>query len=691
MQSRMMRKPVRSALRALPALLLAAAVFPAAFPAGGVVGEPDAALPGGENPACPDQEQAAGQAAGRFLDIDEGGVHAANIGCIAYYRITVGVGDGARYAPGQTVARWQMALFLIRAADRAGIPVPRTQHSPFADIGGKSASVQAGINSAVEMGLMRSAGAADRFDPDGAVTRGGMAVFLTRLLELTTDSGAPIRVAVADNGRVDLFLASGGRIEIDDSFPDSLTEATLEQEYAIEAMYELGVAAGRADGIYDPNGRVTRAQMASFIIRTLGHTAVRPNGPVTLAAAPTTTTAAAAAATTTTAAAATTTTAAAATLAEALPPDPDGVYTGDPLQLIAHAEFARAYSLPDSAGDRFEVWLCNTPWIGHYSENPDHRHNPSNYADKFAAQVQPWFRWLSGGLYTPSFIPGGVVAVRLSFDYFRDCYREVLGRYSDGNTDVDGVVIVVGVSSGETVLGAAGCGYFSQRSFPDNRRAVMVNGNAFTDPTVLAHEMGHALCWPHSYSGETERRGRVWQYDNPMDIMGWGASGASAPLPGLGTTALNRYAAGWIPPSQAAVHTPGTTARYTLEPIGGGGLQLLIVPYEAGDRLRYRALGVRVEGEGDLRWADADIIEEGVEIYHVDQSVYGCDLPDRGYCHGLYRRTEPIFDPDEGYAPSEAAHVMQPTDVWRWQDGDEIEVISRDGDAFVVEVRPYTE
>ena len=302
--------------------------------------------------------------------------------------------------------------------------------------------------------------------------------------------------------------------------------------------------------------------------------------------------------------------------------------------------------------------------------------------------MQPWFRWLSGGLYTPSFIPGGVVAVRLSLDYFRDCYREVLDRYSDGRADVDGAVIVVGVSAGETVLGAAGCGYFSQRSFPDNRRAVMVNGNAFTDPNVLAHEMGHALCWPHSYSGETVRRGRVWQYDNPMDIMGWGASGASSFLPGLGTTALNRYAAGWIPPSQAAVHTPGTTARYTLEPIGGGGLQLLIVPYEADDRLRYRALGVRVEGEGDLRWADAGIIEEGVEIYHVDQSVYGCDLPDRGYCHGLDRRTEPIYDSDEGYAPSEAPHVMQPDDIWYWQDSDEIEVISRDGDAFVVEVRP---
>lgn len=657
--------------------LLASAVFPAAFPAGGAVGEPDAAL-AGSNPACPDWEQAAGQAAGRFLDIDEGGVHAANIGCIAYYRITVGVGDGTRYAPGLTVTRWQMALFLIRAADRAGIAVPRPQHSPFVDIGGKSASVQAGINAAVEMGLMRSADSTARFNPDGAVTRGDMAVFLARLLELTTASGAPIRVAVADNGRVDLFLASGGRIEIDDSFPDSLTEATLEQEYAIEAMYELGVASGRADGTYDPNSRVNRAQMASFIIRTLGHTAVRPNGPVTLAA-PTTTT--------TTVAATTTTTAAAATL----PPDPDGVYTGDPLHLIAHAEFARAYSLPGSAGDRFEVWLCNTPWIGYYSENPDHRHNPSNYADKFAAQVRPWFQWLSSGLYTPSFVSGGVVTVGLSRDYFLGCYRKVLDRYSGGNTDIDGVVIVVGVSAGNSVAGQADCGYFSQRSFPDNRRAVLVNGNSFIDPTVLAHEMGHALCWPHSYSGETRYRGQVWQYDNPMDIMGAPSAGRSAPLPGLGTPAVNRYAAGWIPPSQAAVHTPGTTARYTLEPIGGDGLQLLIVPYEAGDRSRYRALGVRVEGEGDLWWADADIIEEGVEIYHVDQSVYGCDLPDRGYCHGLYRRTEPIFDFDEVYVPNEAPHVMQPDDVWYWQDGEAIEVISRSGDAFVVEVRPYTE
>ncbi len=674
----------------LPILLLAAAVLPAG-PAGGVAGAPDGALAGGSNPACPDPDRAAEQAAGRFTDVAEDNAHAANIGCIAYYKITLGVGDGARYAPGQTVTRWQMALFLIRTADRAGINVPRPEASLFVDIGEKSAAVQAGINSAAALGLMSSTSSTASFSPDGAVTRGDMALFLVRLLELTTGAGseAPIRVDVDENGRVSLIRSGGGRIDIDDSFPDTLTSATLEQEYAIEAMYELGVAAGKSDGNYDPKGRVTRAQMASFIIRTLGHTSVRPAGAVTLDPPPTTTT------TTTTVPATTTTTttvpaaAAAPVTTTTLPPDPDGVYTGDPLQLITHAEFARAYSLPGSTGDRFEVWLCNTPWIGYYSENLDHRHNPSNYAVKFASQVEPWFDWISGGLYTPKFSPGGVVSVSSSFDYYRSCYSEVAGRYSGGQSDIEGVVIVVGVSAGESILGQADCGFYSQRSFPDNGRLVMVSGNAFTDPTVLAHEMGHGLCWPHSYSGETVYGGEVWEYDNPMDIMGWGSSGRSAALPGLGTSAVNRYAAGWIPPSQVAVHTPGTTARYTLEPIGGGGVQMLIVPYKADNRLRYRAMGVRVRGEGDLWWADADIVEEGVEIYHIDQSVYGCDLPDRGYCHGLSRRTRPLFGRDP-YISSEVAHVMEnPGHRWYWSDGDHIEVISRSGGTFVVEVRPY--
>ena len=51
----------------------------------------------------------------------------------------------------------------------------------------------------------------------------------------------------------------------------------------ISATYELGITKGTnrmigEDGTFDPNGLVTRAQMASFIMRTMGHTNLRPAG-----------------------------------------------------------------------------------------------------------------------------------------------------------------------------------------------------------------------------------------------------------------------------------------------------------------------------------------------------------------------------------------------------------------------------
>ena len=51
----------------------------------------------------------------------------------------------------------------------------------------------------------------------------------------------------------------------------------------ISAIYELGITTGvnnqiGDDGVFNPNGLVTRAQMASFIMRTMGHTNLRPAG-----------------------------------------------------------------------------------------------------------------------------------------------------------------------------------------------------------------------------------------------------------------------------------------------------------------------------------------------------------------------------------------------------------------------------
>ena len=693
------------------------------------------------------------------------------VNCLAHYGVTRGR-TATTYGPGLPVSRWQMALFLKRAAGPAGVVLPANPAGGFTDIGGVFEEGRTAINQMAALDVMPGV-TSTTFRPDVWVSRAQMALMLDSFL-VAAEKGSGLGLGALGADADEL-----SEVVPDDDIFDDLDNVTLGEYSAIQRVFELGVARGTAYDRFSPEGLVTRAQMAVFIMRMLAHTVARPAG-LTLQAAKSSvaegesvdlvvsvrnsglmavpdavvdvfsssapddafesdgrcsdngvvavggsgvcvialgdeTTDASGDLKLTSDGLESSTTIWAWTgavgdrydaddsvwsslrimvplPADKLSPDPDGIYTGDPLQLIAHAEFTCAYTLPGSAGDRFDVWLCNTPSVRYYSENPDIRHNPSNYADKFHSQVSPWFRWLSGGLYKPSFRAGGVVTVGLSLDYYQSCDSEVFDRYPGGGSDTDGVVIVVGsLSRHGGRLGQGGCGLFSQRAFPDNQRAVLVNGSAFTDPTVLAHEMGHALCWPHSFSGETEYRGEVWEYDNPMDIMGWSSSVQSAPVPGLGTHAVNRYAAGWIPPSQVAVHTPGTTARYTLEPIGGDGLQMLIVPYEDNRLDYYRALGVRVRGEGDLWWADEDIVEEGVEISDIDQTVYGCDLPDRGYCYGLDRRTQPIFDGDDGYEARDAAHVMQPDDAWYWQDGDAIEVISRDGDSFVVEVRPYTE
>lgn len=181
-----------------------------------------------------------------------------------------------------------------------------------------------------------------------------------------------------------------------------------------------------------------------------------------------------------------------------------------------------------------------------------------------------------------------------------------------------------------------------------------------------------------------------------MDIMGSPATGGADPVPHVGTIAINRYAAGWIPTSQVEIHEPGTIKRYELHPIGSEGTQLLIVPYESGHRTNYRALGTRVREPGDLWWADKDIVTEGVEIYHIGQTAGSCDLPDRGFCHGLHRRTRPLFDSDDGYKEEDTAHVMEVGSWWRWggsenRPGTKIEVIDRTGTTFTVEVTPYKE
>ena len=69
----------------------------------------------------------------------------------------------------------------------------------------------------------------------------------------------------------------------DDYFRDARRQTPAHVDDRISAIYELGITTGTngmvgEKGTYNPNGLVTRAQMASFIMRTMGHTNLRPAG-----------------------------------------------------------------------------------------------------------------------------------------------------------------------------------------------------------------------------------------------------------------------------------------------------------------------------------------------------------------------------------------------------------------------------
>ena len=64
------------------------------------------------------------------------------VNCLSYYGITRGR-SGDIFAPGETVTRWQMALFLARAARLAGITLAAAADQGFTDLDELSAETPA--------------------------------------------------------------------------------------------------------------------------------------------------------------------------------------------------------------------------------------------------------------------------------------------------------------------------------------------------------------------------------------------------------------------------------------------------------------------------------------------------------------------------------------------------------------------
>lgn len=95
--------------------------------------------------------------------------------------ITKGIGGGL-YDPNGAVPRWQMALFLTRMVEAAGLPLPDGADQGFVDIGGSTVEAQLAINQLAQLGITKGTGP-ETFSPDDTVTREQMASFVARTLE----------------------------------------------------------------------------------------------------------------------------------------------------------------------------------------------------------------------------------------------------------------------------------------------------------------------------------------------------------------------------------------------------------------------------------------------------------------------------------------------------------------------------
>ncbi len=349
---------------------------------------------------------------------------------------------------------------------------------------------------------------------------------------------------------------------------------------------------------------------------------------------------------------------------------PDGItseasadpFLEDPNGVVPLASFMERYSLDQ---DVWEVWRCDVPGnvltLSH-AEILD-----------ILAGTTTFYNGLSNGAYDPRFVTGGDVTAPSS----DECRDRVASAPGGHRTDAEGAFIVT--DDGLAGFGGPGyeCGTAAQcastpASYPDNARAVVVGGQTLRSfPLVAAHELGHALHWPHSSSGGTN------DYDNYSDLMSGNrkANGASNPEP-YATLGLNRYRSGWIDPTDLLVHTSGDRI-IELVPYDRSGTQVVVIPIDLPTRFvtldARRARGVDAippNGTTGVDW-------EGVEVHTIDQA---CPSGYWSLCAGLdASQTQLPADPGGD------AHVLQPGES-ATVEGFTITVTAATVDGYVVEI-----
>ena len=249
------RKAAAAAARvSLAALLLGAAAAPAGV------------LPAAAEDGRADNEARYSACLGEALEPSvfrdvEGSFAEDAVNCLAYYGIARG-DSSTLFSPGNSITRWQMALFLVRAAEAAGADLPEPVDQGFDDIGALGSSTRRAVNQLAALGVTRGT-AEDRFSPYGPVTRQQMALFLHRFMG---------RIPIGEGG------AEAGEVTPDDTLFEDIGHLSGAARRAVGVMYEMGITSGTSKTRFSPSDRVSRGQMAVFIARVLDHSNARPAG-----------------------------------------------------------------------------------------------------------------------------------------------------------------------------------------------------------------------------------------------------------------------------------------------------------------------------------------------------------------------------------------------------------------------------
>lgn len=176
--------------------------------------------------------------ANAFNDIAKDG-HAPYIEELAKRLIVQGK-TANTFEPNSTSTRAQFAAIIARALD-----VASTGETTFTDTKGKW--FEHDVQALVEAGIIKGT-SPQTFTPNAAITRQQAAVMMMRLvnyLQIDTDVNTT---------------------------PPAFTDfhkISAEGQQAVMTLQKLGVFSGKEDGSFDPNGQLTRSQMAKIIYKVL--------------------------------------------------------------------------------------------------------------------------------------------------------------------------------------------------------------------------------------------------------------------------------------------------------------------------------------------------------------------------------------------------------------------------------------